>query len=51
MKNLFLFPNKYKKLGWILFMPAFIASLVISIFDINIDNYFVVKVFAFAENA
>ena len=49
MKNLFLFPNKYKILGWILFTPAFIASLVISIFDINIDNYFVVKVFAFAD--
>lgn len=49
MKNLFLFPNKYKILGWILFIPAFIASLVISIFDINIDNYFVVKVFAFAD--
>lgn len=49
MKNLFLFPNKYKKLGWILFLPAFIASLLISLLDINIDNYFLVKVFAFAD--
>ena len=49
MKNLFLFPNKLKKLGWILFLPAFIASLLISLFEINIDNYWVVKVFAFAD--
>jgi hypothetical protein len=49
MKNLFLFPNKYKKWGWILFLPAFIAVLFISVFEINIENYFVVKVFAFAD--
>ena len=49
MKNLFLFPNKYKKWGWILFLPSFIAALLISLFEINVDNYFVVKVFAFAD--
>ncbi|WP_284652337.1 hypothetical protein [Flavobacterium terrisoli] len=50
MKNLFLFPNKFKILGWILFVPALLFSLIVSFFDINIDNYWVVKVFAFADD-
>lgn len=49
MKTHFLFPNKFKKLGWILFVPSFIASLIISIANLNIDNYWVVKVFALTE--
>ena len=50
MNNLFLFPNKFKKLGWILFVPSFIASLIISISNTNIDNYWVVKVFAISDS-
>jgi len=50
MNNLFLFPNKFKKLGWILFIPSFIASVIISISNINIDNYWVIKVFAFSDS-
>jgi hypothetical protein len=49
MKTHFLFPNKFKKIGWLLFVPSFIASLIISIANLNIDNYWVVKVFAFTE--
>jgi len=49
MKTHFLFPNKFKTIGWILFVPSFIASLIISIANLNIDNYWVVKVFAFTE--
>lgn len=49
MKTHFLFPNKFKKLGWILFVPSFIASLFISFSNLNIDNYWIVKVFAFKE--
>lgn len=49
MKTHFLFPNKFKKLGWILFVPSFIASLFISFSNLNIDNYWIVKVFAFTE--
>lgn len=50
MKNLFLFPNKCKVIGWILFVPALLFSLIVSFLDINLDNYWVVKVFAFADN-
>jgi hypothetical protein len=49
MKTHFLLPNKLKKIGWILFVPAFIASIVISVFEINFDNNWVVNVFAFAD--
>ncbi|QBZ98089.1 hypothetical protein [Flavobacterium sangjuense] len=49
MKTHFLFPNKFKKLGWLLFVPSFIASLIISIANLNIEKYWVVKVFAFTE--
>ena len=50
MKTHFLFPNKFKKIGWLLFIPAFIASLIISFSDLNIDNYWVVKVFSFIDS-
>lgn len=50
MKTNFLFPNKFKTLGWILFIPAFAASLIISFFNVNADNYLVVKVFAIAND-
>ena len=46
MKTHFLFPNKFKTLGWILFIPSFLFSLLISIMDINTDNYLKIKVFA-----
>lgn len=46
MKNLFLFPNKYKKLGWILFVPSFAISILISVLNISTENHLKVKVFA-----
>jgi len=46
MKTHFLFPNKFKTLGWILFIPSLLFSLLISIMDINTDNYLNIKVFA-----
>jgi len=49
MKTHFLFPNKFKTIGWILFVPSFIASLIISFSNLNVDNYWVVKVFSFTE--
>ncbi|MCF6129000.1 hypothetical protein L1S35_04895 [Flavobacterium sp. AS60] len=49
MKTHFLFPNKFKKLGWLLFVPSFIASLIISIADLTIDNYWIVNVFSFTD--
>lgn len=35
MKLNYLFPSKYKKIGWILFFPALILGLVTVIFDIE----------------
>lgn len=46
MKTHFLFPNQFKTLGWILFVPSFVAALVISFLNINTDNYLKIKVFA-----
>lgn len=50
MKTHFLFPNKFKKIGWLLFVPSFIASLYISFTDLNIENYWNTKVFAFFDS-
>ena len=46
MKTHFLFPNKYKIIGWILFVPSLLTFIVTSIFNIDIDNYMNIKVFA-----
>lgn len=46
MKTKFLFPNKYKTIGWLLFVPSIILTLLISIFSINTDEYLNVTVFA-----
>jgi hypothetical protein len=50
MKTQFLFPNRFRIIGWILFLPAFIFSLLIPILKIDIDNYLQVKVFAFVND-
>lgn len=50
MKSLFLFPNKFKTIGWILFIPSFIGFLFLSISNLSIDNYGVVKVFAILDS-
>ena len=46
MKTHFLFPNQLKKFGWILFIPCFIITILQSIFEWNIDEYFNTTVFA-----
>lgn len=51
MKSLFLFPNKYKKIGWLLFVPSVIITILISLFHINSDEYFNVNVFAIYVDA
>ncbi len=50
MKTHFLFPNKFKIFGWILFIPSFLISLCISIMNITIDKYLNVTVFALFNN-
>ena len=49
MKTHFLFPNKFKKIGWILFIPSLITFMMTSIFNIDIDKYLKIKVFAIYE--
>lgn len=47
MKNHFLFPNSFKKIGWILFVPTIISIGYVWFFDDNIlDNLLELKVFA-----
>lgn len=46
MKTHFLFPNKYKKIGWIIFLPGLLMQLVSLACDINLDDNLNTKVFA-----
>lgn len=46
MKTHFLFPNQFKIVGWLLFIPSLIISILTTFLEWNIDNYFNVKVFA-----
>jgi hypothetical protein len=46
MKTHLLFPNKYKALGWILFIPSILLVMLSSIFDFQLNEFFNVKVFA-----
>ncbi len=50
MKTNYLFSNRYKKVGWLLFIPGLILGIVFLICqsDINLFNF---KVFSIAEQA
>lgn len=50
MKTNYLFPNRFKKIGWFLFVPGVILGLLFLIFepDIKLLN---IKVLSIAENA
>lgn len=50
MKTNYLFPNRYKKLGWLLFIPGIILGIVFLIYQSDI-SLFNIKVFAIAEEA
>ena len=50
MKTHFLFPNKFKKIGWLLFVPALVILLLISFMDINTQDTLNIKVFALAND-
>jgi hypothetical protein len=49
MKTHFLFPNQFKKIGWLLFVPSVLATLFISVFNLSTDDYLNVTVFSFYE--
>jgi len=46
MKTHFLFPNPYKKIGWLLFVPAVLILLIAIATDVNLDHYLNVNVLA-----
>lgn len=46
MKTHFLIPNQYKKLGWFLFIPAFVIELYAIVTNLNLDDYLNTSVFA-----
>ena len=46
MKTHFLFPNKCKKFGWILFVPSLLLGSILFISGIDFGKYFKMKVFA-----
>lgn len=49
MNSNFLFPNRFKILGWILFVPSFIFGIVSRVLEIDFDKYLNLKVFAVYE--
>lgn len=46
MKTHFLFPNQFKIIGWLLFVPSIILVISLLLSRISIDDYLQVKVFA-----
>ncbi len=46
MKTRFLFPNQFKTLGWFLFVPSVLLTVLISVLEINADAYLNVNVWA-----
>jgi hypothetical protein len=50
MKTHFLFPNSFKKIGWLLFVPSFILGTYLLLSGFDFDNSFVVKTFAIVND-
>lgn len=50
MKSNYLFPNRFKKIGWFLFIPGLILGIVFLISQSDI-SFFDVKVFSVVEQA
>ena len=51
MNTHFLFANRYKKIGWILFIPSLILGFVLFFSKYDFDNHFKMNVFAlFSDN-
>ena len=50
MKTRFLLPRAFNKIGWVLFIPALLIVIIMSVGNLEIDNHFEVDVFAVADN-
>lgn len=46
MKTNFLFPNSWKMVGWLLFIPGIMLVLVGSFFNVSLDDFLQTKVLA-----
>ena len=51
MKTRFLFPNQFKNLGWLLFIPSVLATLIISVLNISTDEYLNISVFSIYQDS
>jgi len=49
MKN-FLFPHRFKKLGWLLFVPSLLVALALTVTGTQIDDKLNTRVFAIASD-
>ena len=49
MKTSYLLPNKFKKIGWFLFIPGFILGILQLVFNFKLD-WLYVKVFAISDS-
>ena len=49
MNTSFLFPNRFKVIGWLLFIPSFIFGIVARVLPLDFENYLTLKVFAIYE--
>lgn len=50
MKTQFLFPRRFKLLGWLLFLPSLSAALILPVIGFDLDNYLPMRVFAIVDN-
>jgi hypothetical protein len=51
MKILFLLPNQFKKLGWLLFVPSVLGTLIIIVFNISTDDYLNITIFSIYQES
>lgn len=51
MKTRFLFPSQFKKIGWLLFIPSVIGTLILSVCNISTDEYLNVTVFSIYQES
>jgi hypothetical protein len=51
MKTRFLFPNNFKTLGWVLFVPSLLLLFSSSIFNVSPDDFLTVDVFAIYQES
>ncbi len=46
MKTHFLFPRQFKKIGWLIFVPALLAGIAMTVTNFDSGGHFKMKVFA-----